>query len=187
MSTFFLTCTFVLSFTPLWAVIFIRSIIAVYVKENNIYTEMICIAFIPAMIVFCWVVVRMILVNAGNRSVTKYRIENVEQQPFISTEYLLTCVLPLIAFDFSKWRGWIDFGVIFVFLLILFVKYHRFPANGFFELINYRFYSCEVISLRGNPYQIVIMSKDDIRANADIYIDVIRIDDRNYVTLEKIL
>lgn len=108
-----------------------------------------------------------------------YEIKEVSKEQTITSEYLLSYILPLFAFDFSTIKGLLCFMVYFIILGFLCIKNNNVYANLFFELQKYSFYNCQVDTGK----QILIISKKDLcskighkitvgELNQSIYIEV---------------
>ena len=53
-------------------------------------------------------------------------------------------ILPLFAFDFTVWSEVVLFLVFFFVFAFLSIRHSHFSVNILLELMNYRFYSCEL-------------------------------------------
>jgi len=73
-----------------------------------------------------------------------YKVINVRQEKGITSEFLLSYVLPLFAFDFTQWDGVIQFLIYFIVLTFLCIRNNNVYANLVFEIKKYKFYDCEL-------------------------------------------
>ena len=73
---------------------------------------------------------------------TEYVIKSVLEDKTITTEYLLSYILPLFAFDFTQWSQVVLFLIFFITLGYLCIRHNYFSVNMVLELLNYKIYSC---------------------------------------------
>lgn len=69
-------------------------------------------------------------------------IESAKERKTISSEYLLAYILPLFAFDFTRWDSLILFGLFFLTLGYLCVKHRNVSTNILLEIMGYNIYDC---------------------------------------------
>lgn len=62
----------------------------------------------------------------------------------LSAEFLLAYILPMIAFDYSTWKGLVLFLIYFCSLGFLCVRNNNIYTNIFFELKGYKMYECDI-------------------------------------------
>lgn len=62
----------------------------------------------------------------------------------LTAEFLLAYVLPMIAFDYSTWKGIVLFLVYFYVLSFLCIRNNNVYTNIFFELKDYKMYECDI-------------------------------------------
>mgnify|MGYP000320977530 FL=1 len=60
----------------------------------------------------------------------------------ITAEYLLSYILPLFAFDFTKWDEVVKFLIFFLTFGYLCIKHNSFSVNIVLELLGYKMYDC---------------------------------------------
>lgn len=77
--------------------------------------------------------------NKAVRKITKARRANK-----LTTEFLLAYILPMVAFDYSTWKGIILFLIYFCVLGFLCVRNNNVYTNIFFELKGYKMYECTI-------------------------------------------
>lgn len=65
-----------------------------------------------------------------------------EEEKSLTTEYLLSYMLPLFTFDFTKWNSVVLFLIFFSTLAFLSVKHKRVSANIVLEIFGFSFYQC---------------------------------------------
>ena len=73
-----------------------------------------------------------------------YVLKEVEEEKIISTEFLLSYVLPLFAFDFTKWDQVILFLIFYITMSFLCIRHNHFSVNIVLEFLHYRFYNCVI-------------------------------------------
>ena len=161
MSLWFPYCLFYLSFTPLWISILFVDIKSIIVDNEYLYTEYISvICILIAAAVSCFVVFWGINGNLrkGKEGTQPNIIIEAKEEKTITTEYLLSYILPLFAFDFTKWDGIVLFLVFFSVLGFLCIKHNNFCVNIILEIADYRFYNCKCINEDGQKTMQTIIS-----------------------------
>lgn len=78
-----------------------------------------------------------------------YYVTNIKKSPNGYTEYILTVILPLLAFDFNKIEQIICFIFIWIALGYLYVKYNQIKYN-IFDFLGYTLFSCDLYSIEEN-------------------------------------
>ena len=99
----------------------------------------------------------------------------------ITTEYLLSCILPLFAFDFTNWQKVILFLVFFATLSFLCLRNNNVYSNIFLELKKYNFYTCEVVNKDDIKSTVLVISKNNLSKNVNKKFDFARVDDEVFL------
>lgn len=147
MSILFQYSLFFLSFTPLWISILLVDFKSIIVDNEYLYTEYISVIFILVFAAISCVVLFLEInrkVRVEKEGTQPQIINEAKEEKTITTEYLLSYILPLFAFDFTQWDGVLLFLVFFVVLGFLCIKHNNFCLNIILEIANYRFYSCNL-------------------------------------------
>ena len=71
-------------------------------------------------------------------------LKEAKEEKIISTEFLLSYVLPLFAFDFTKWDQVVLFLIFYITMNFLCIRHNYFSVNIVLEFLNYRFYNCVI-------------------------------------------
>ena len=137
-------CMFFLSFTPLWLSILFVDIVNIMENDECLYTEWISILLVVFFFAISLIVLLISLNTKKRAGIQKYRISSVSEEKTISAEYLLSYILPLFAFDFTVWSQVVLFLIYFLTLGYLCIKHNHLNVNIVLELMNYRFYQCEL-------------------------------------------
>ena len=83
--------------------------------------------------------------KSGPRSGKKaYKLISCSEEKSISSEYLLSYILPLFAFDFTQWDQMVLFLIFYATLAFLCIRHNYFSINVILEIFRYRFYSCSL-------------------------------------------
>ena len=69
-----------------------------------------------------------------------YTIKDVHEEKTVATEYLLSLILPMLAFDFTRWDQVVLFLIYYIVLAFLCIKHNLLVANVILEVARYRFY-----------------------------------------------
>lgn len=185
MNKFFKIAMFYTSFIPLWITIIFIDLLSLYRDEANPYTEIIEIVLILLGLIFSTLIIIGTIIKVGCEHGVKYKIVNVQQEKGITSEFLLSYILPLFAFDFTQWDGAIMFLIYYGILMFLCVRNNNVYANLIFEFMNYKFYNCELqwIAEPDVPTtQSMIISKNNLCANKSNTVDIICLDKPFYIT-----
>lgn len=173
MSYFESLCFLNTSFFPLWIAILILDIKSLFENKEYLFTE---IASIICILVFfsISVIVLVCKINkAKNGKAQIFLIESVQKQKSVTAEFVLTFIMPLIAFDFTHWYGVLLFAIFFSLLSFLCAKHSYFSVNVLLELFGYRFFVCNLMTESGNcSVEKTIISKDALSAKRNTRIRI---------------
>lgn len=163
---------FITSLIPLWlAIVFIDcwEMVDGSIKKwnSNISTVenlSICastylLQIISITIIIFVVVVSLICINRFLRSRADGKnnyatLKSAKKESKLTTEYLLSYILPLIAFDFGNLRDVILFLGFFAILAFLCIKNNNLYTNIYLELRKYKIYTCDIA--------VTVMDKENI-------------------------
>ena len=156
MSSLFIFSMFFLSFTPLWIVVIFIDYKSIFIDKNNyIVTEIL----FSSMIIFIGIISLIIIYSNLNSkrtdNINRYVLEKVEECKTITSDFFLSYVLPLFAFDFTQWDGAAEFLVFFVVLTFLCV-------NIILELIGFRMYKCLLFNSDNQKIEKVVITKEPL-------------------------
>lgn len=158
----FKPCLFFLSFSPLWVSIIWIDSWSIILSHNHIGTEIISICTILiTSIISTLVVFKQIQKTKKVKEATKILL-TAEKEKAITSEYLLSYILPLFAFDFTLWRQVSLFLLFFSVLAFLCVKHSYVYANIILEICGYSFYNCTLETEHGNSVDRIIISKRNL-------------------------
>lgn len=172
MSVLFSYSFFYLAFLPLWVSILFVDIKSIIEGNKNLGTEYISILCI---LIFCLIsLVNLFFeVRAGGEEGTQsQRILRAQEEKSITVEYLLSYILPLFAFDFTKWDQVVLFLVFFLTLGFLCIKNNYFCVNIVLELMGYKFFACSLENEDDVKTEQIVISQRHLRAyvGQDVYL-----------------
>lgn len=145
MNKLFKISMFITSFLPLWITIVFLDIMSIVKGNECLYTEIIGISVIAVMVFISSIIVYKTIGNLNSsRDYKSYKIVSVTQEKGVTSEFLLSYILPLFVFNFTEWEGVLQFLIYFLILTFLCVRNNNVYANLLLELKNYKFYSCEL-------------------------------------------
>lgn len=101
------------------------------------------------------------------------QIVKVKENKKLTSEVLLSYVLPLLAFNFGTWVGLVQFLVFFICIVLLNLRSNSITANVVFGLIGYRFYETEF----NNGANGTLMSKRYLVSEVGTTINVVKLND----------
>lgn len=175
MNRFFKCAMFYTSFLPLWITIVFINVKSIIENETSLYTEYISISCILLGLLFSSVIFLVATRSIKNVAYKKYRIIDATQEKGITSEFLLSYILPLFAFDFTKWDSVVQFIIYFSILAFLCIRNNNVYANLLFELKHYKFYSCELVwspEPTTEPIQVIAISNKNLCANKGNTIEI---------------
>ncbi len=160
MSKILLYSLYYLAYLPLWAsIVFIDLINIIDNNNSNIYTEIISVCIIIALLLISIIAVIIKLQFCKKENSIEYEILSSKEKKTETATFLLSYILPLSAFDFTKWTGVCLFLISFSTFLYLMDKYNIFCANIFLETRRFKFYECDIMSNDGVVAKTVILSR----------------------------
>lgn len=163
MPKLFSLCLFFSSFLPLWVSVIFIDALNIYKKDLNLWTEKISITIIFLMIFLSIYILRKGLkVPSSKEHCRSYTIKKVKEEKSITAGYLITYILPMSAFDFTRWDKVILFLVFFCTIAYLTVKYNHFSINILLEIIGFRLYTCTLENSEGYKYEWTIISRQNL-------------------------
>ncbi|WP_317327271.1 hypothetical protein [Turicibacter sanguinis] len=187
MGAWFKLAIFLTSFLPLWITILFIEIVSIYEKEENanLVIEYTMIAIIVIILVFSFVCVIQALKKVHNSRLRPYIIQEAKLESGVSTEFLLSYILPLIAFDFTAWEQIIQFSFFFLILTFLCVRNNNVYVNLWLEVMGYRFYSCQLVwEVEPNTGAIdgLVLSKVDLVSRKGTVVELLNLNPPFYIT-----
>lgn len=167
MSKPFSLSLFFVSFMPLWISVLFVDIKSIFENQTNLWTEKISIVCILAFTFLSLCVLRRKLHSSGREGTRHYTVIKVKEEKTIATEYLLSYILPLFAFDFTLWNEVILFLIFFLTIGFLCINHNHFSVNIILELLRYRFYICTLKNDDGLEIEHAIISRRDLTGNVN--------------------
>ena len=161
-----------LSFTPLWIAVVLMDFFSVINKEQHLCTEYISIPLIIVVFAFCVRVVKKGLNPHKRDNLHEYRIKEAKEDKLLAAEFLMAFVLPLFAFDFTKCQGVILFLVFFLIFGWLCIRHNYFCVNIVVEIMGYRIYDCDFLTLDEVLVKKKILSKRQLKECAGMTIRI---------------
>lgn len=185
MNKLFKSAMFFTSFLPLWITILFINIMSIYNNKVNLYSEYIGIICIIAGLLISLLIIWGSMKSIKNSALKKYKILEATQEKGIASEFLLSYILPLFAFDFAKWDSVVQFIIYFCIIAFLCIRNNNVYANLLFELTNYKFYTCELVWVpepETKSIHATIISKKNLCANKGNTIDIAPLNKPFYLT-----
>lgn len=173
MNILFLPGLFFLSFFPLWIVVACIDGLNIITSDVNLWTERISLVLIAL-----GTLVSLLAVNRQmnqRMNCIRLTIERASKKKTVTAEYLLFYILPLLAFDFTKWKQVALFLTIFIILTFLCLKHRYVYANIILELCGYTCYDCTMKYSDGRPFETVVISPNELTGMLNHQIDYVRL------------
>lgn len=163
MSRLFLASLSFLGFLPLWIVMLFRDALSICRHGSlNTGVEWYGVCILPLLCFVSPIVFFIGLKQIQRKSPEFICLERIKERKTLSSDVLLTYVLPLFAFDVTTWQGMVELCVFLCILFILFQKNRAFFGNVFLELLGYRFYECET----GNDQFLMVLCKRSLSGDS---------------------
>lgn len=159
MSKFILYFFYFTSFLPLWVSILFIDLKSCIEQSENLWAEKISICLILFMSVLSMTCLHCFLKGNSKEGSSKVRLNEAIEDKKITSEYLLSYILPLFSFDFTKWDQIILFLIFFLTLSFLCIRHNYFNTNILMEILGYKIYICIVEDENGTLAQRKIITK----------------------------
>lgn len=144
MSKLFFFSLYFTSFTPLWLSVLFIDIKSCIENSQSTVIEFYSIIVILIIWLISILIIKMVLFSKYEEGTTRFILNSVKEEKSIASEYLLSYILPLFAFDFTKWDSVILFLIFFVTLAFLCIRHNYFSVNIVLEILKYQVYTCEI-------------------------------------------
>lgn len=155
---------FYTSFAPLWLSIIFIDTISLIENNNHLFTEKISIVTIVLFMILCSTILYLALIRSKKDTPAKI-LQQAKEEKALTTEYVLSYILPLFAFDFTTWNDVIIFLIFFTTLTFLSLKHNYFNVNIILELFGYKFYKCTIKNEDNIIIEQTIISKRELTVN----------------------
>lgn len=183
MGKFFKVSMFITSFFPLWITVLFQEFLNLYSTNSYIWTELLVVLSIFIVNTIAIIVILRSIQSIKFYEYQPYRVVDVKVDIGVTTNIVLTYIVPLFIFDFTRWDSVVYFMFYFLALMVNCTKNNIVYANILFELFNYKFYSCELHwtpEPTVNSIQVLVLSKDNLHAQKGNTIDVVSLNSSLY-------
>lgn len=185
MSRLVSSCLYFMSFLPLWISIAFIDIKSCIDNSDNLCTEKISISFILMASIISLVVLLFAFCTNSKEGSTKVLIKNASEDKTITSEYLLSYILPLFAFDFTKWDQVVLFLVFYLTLGYLCIRHNHFSVNVWLEILNYKMFTCELENEDNTIVQRKIISQRTLNSHKGEYVYLKSLNNEIKIDIEK--
>ena len=176
---------FFLSFAPLWASIIVIDLKSIYEGGNCKYTEIIGIICISIVMMVSLNILRTEFKRKKKKSDQTYILVSAKENKTLTSEFLLGYMLPLFTFDFTVWHQVVLFLIFFVVFLFLCLRHNYFSVNIILELMQYRFYECELENRDHVVIQKTVISLDTLTSKKKKMLLLRAINNEYYLQIEQ--
>ena len=197
---------FVTSFIPLWISITLIDIwnIATWLI-NNINTELSFVCNLKRFLasnylllmtlviinIVTWISIfklnKFLLNKNTEESKPIAKIIRAQHGRNLIADFILSFILPMIAFDFTDLLGLLLFLIYFSTLAIVCIRNNNVYINIYFELRGYKMYSCSIECTRANNKVVfedsIVISKSDLTAKINQTLNYWDFDNKIYVDI----
>ena len=184
MNNYFKISMFITSFIPLWITILFIDFLSIIRNNQYLTVEIIGIITILLINIFSAVIIKYSIKSILDTDYSNHIIKSVSLEKSITSEFLLSYILPLFAFDFTRWDSLIQFLIYFITLAFLCVRNNNVYANLLFEYKKYKFYSCEIVwasEPNMTPITGVVLSKKNLTSQVNSKIKIAPLNEPFYI------
>lgn len=170
MGKLFKIAMFITSFIPLWITVIFIDAMSILKSSTNIITEIVGTTLIIIVNICSIIIILKSLSSIENSEYRPYIVLEASQEKGITSEFLLAYVLPLFAFDFTRWDSTVQFLIYFSVLSFLCIRNNNVYANLIFEIKNFKFYDCELQwkpEMSTKPIKAMVISKKNLSAESN--------------------
>ena len=182
MSIFVSFSMYFLSFVPLWITVLFIDIKSLFDGGGDKWTEIISISGILLGLLVSLIILFVKFYVADDEKYV-FTIQDAKESKTITAEFLLSYILPLFAFDFTRWDEVVKFLIFFLIFGYLCIRHNNFSVNIILELMHYRMYDCRLLNADDKEVERTVISKSilstikgkDIQVkilNNDYYLDL---------------
>lgn len=154
---------FFLSFFPLWLSVLFIDITKCIENSLHLWTERIGIGCIILFSIICFVITKNEL-KTSFKGFNKQKVISAKEKKTITSEYLLSYILPLFAFNFTLWNEVVLFLIFFFTLGYLCIRHNHFSVNIILEIFGYRVYDCQIVNEDGIQMEYEVISRRKLNA-----------------------
>ena len=134
-----------LSFLPLWIAVLFVDIKSIIENQSNLITEWTSIILILLISIISIIVLIKKLNPKVCQNKKTYNIKSAKEEKYITSEFILSYVLPLFVFDFTLWFDVLLFLLFFLVLAFLYNTHHIFTVNIVLEFMSYKVFNCKLV------------------------------------------
>ncbi len=170
-SVLFQPCLFFLSFLPLWISVAFIDIMSMVETDVCLWTEKISLTLVGIGTALSLFVVVSPMKKRREGPYIRPTLHKAVKQKAITAEYLLSYILPLFAFDFTRWKQVVLFLAFFTVLSFLCIKHHYVYANIVLEVCGYTCYDCTLVKADGGTFDTVVISRQELSGMLNCPVD----------------
>lgn len=164
MSVFTSFSMFFVSLFPLWISVIFIDLKSIYSGSSCVWTEILSTSVILIVLLVSGGILKKSFNDKKREGVQRYEVVTAKEEKTITAEFLLSYMLPLFAFDFTQWDGVVLFCIFFAVFAFLCIRHNLFSANVVLELLEYRFYRCNLLNKDKVTISRVIVTRDVLPA-----------------------
>ena len=163
MSKLYKYSVFFLSYAPLWvSILFIDMVNLFLNKTSSPWTERISITLIIIFLIIALLIFALTLSGFTKEIGEKVTLLECAENKTTVIEYMLSCVLPMLAFDFTLWTQTVLFLIYFVTLGYLCIIHNILAPNIVLDLMKYRSYHVKIENNLGNTVEADVLSREEL-------------------------
>lgn len=147
---------FITSYIPLYVILFVQY----FDFADWIWNQpLLCMLLFIIITSFLSLIIFINYIRKQKNILRRAEVRNVRKLKESNLTYLLSNIIPLIAFDFTNRQQIISFLIIFFILLMMYAKYSLIVYNPTTELLGYTNYSADVYVNDSKTREVILLSK----------------------------
>lgn len=151
------TIMFISSYIPLYIILFVQY----FDFSDKLYKQPLLFTLLVIILLsFIVLIVFIKYVSSQKKLIKTIEVRNVKKLKESNLTYLLSNIIPLIAFDFTNKQQIVSFLIIFFVLLMMYVKYSLIIYNPTTEILGFTNHSAEIYKNNQKVRDVVITSKN---------------------------
>ncbi len=183
LSVFSKTILFITSYIPLYTILFVQYCdFSISLLKQPLLLMLLAITIVA----FLMLIIFLCIIKKQKVLIETIEIRNVKPLKESNLTYLLSNIIPLIAFNFTNRQQVISFLIILVVLMMMYVKYSLISYNPMTELLLYTNYSAEIYKDDEKVRDITLLSREKFyHQNTFFNIKGIELDNDFWLVKEK--
>lgn len=172
-----------MSYFPLWIIVCFECLVSIVNNNQPLHTEKLALLLVIPLVICSGLFFNCVLSRSIREIGLQYDVIELKPRKTISSDYVLSYVIPLIAFDFTHWQDMFKFIVLWGFLFILCWRFWQMPI-AWLSMLGYSVSDCELQTNDGHRVQKMVISKKPLYQMVGDKIALVDIDNNQAIQTE---